>query len=250
MSSGIFLASKRVLAHVYSTQEIRNLGNEFIHGKGGNWTIWLQYSKKSGFLLYCFERMKTHRIFPAYAQALKDLSLPLALFGAALFCGMSLVALLIMPDRFPVHMGDSVVRVGDLTQEEQSLTTKQASLLEQRDKLLALAPTPVLRRVIALRDQSTVSRLARAMNAINAVQGESSVIDLTSVTFDGSAITMTGTVSDPQGQSIQLLARMTDALRRNSVFARVSEPEYQSIAQADGSTQSPFTIILTLQEHS
>jgi hypothetical protein len=145
-------------------------------------------------------------------------------------------------------MGGRVVRVGDLTEEEQSLTTKQASLLTERDKLLTVSPTPILHTVITNREKSTVAPLASGMTAINTVQMsfENGTIDIASLSSLNSTITMSGTVHDADGQSIQLLARMIDALRAQQIFTHVTEPEYQSFPGENGSSSSPFTITLTL----
>jgi hypothetical protein len=163
----------------------------------------------------------------------------------------------VSPDRFPVRVGDRIVRLSELQEEEKLLRKKQGELLIEREKLLANSDAPVLTQLGKLRAET--DSLGPILLEIDAVRRSFIVNDIDpiripEVTYDGAARTLTigGQVIDPAGRSVSILSRFVDALRniprlQSTEKQTVSDPaEYAQRDRAEGGSISDFSIRITL----
>lgn len=265
MAAGMPLFSKRVLPHVHCTEQFGDLCEKFVHGEGVKSVSILAKSR-----VFCYNNpipmswnSAPTQANPPAAQgekgvlvpALAKLGMPVLIFGGTFLVIAVALSHLVSPDRFPVRVGDKVVRLVDLESEERALKAAQAELLADRQELLKDADTTVLHRVATLK--SSMVSIGSVMMAVDDVRrsfriGSNDPIAIPSVSFDGTAGTLTlgGTVHDMGGRSIQVLASFVDGLRKVSLIKSVSEPEYTSVTADDGSTTSPFTLTITLNDAS
>lgn len=192
---------------------------------------------------------------PVLLPAVSKLGVPVAIFGAVFLVLAFTLTVIVSPDRFPVRVGDKIVRVSELQAEETELKRKQGDLVSIREKLLATADAPILRQVQSLRAEFTdpgsvlleVERVRKSFAV-----GGNDPISLPRVEFDAerSMILLGGTATDSGNRSIQILAAFVDGLRRIAGIERVAEPEYAETQTPDGGTTAPFAITLTLQHGS
>lgn len=183
---------------------------------------------------------------PVLLPAIARLGLPMLIFGVVFVILAWVLTILVSPDRFPVRVGESIVRLADLQSEERRLKSKHAELTDERRKILENVDAPVLRQVEERRAGTiAVGSVLQAVNDVRAAfkLGASDPIAIPGVYFDAAQrrLTISGTVTDPGGRSIQILASFVDGLRKIPGVAGVSEPEYGAQESV-----SPFSITLTL----
>lgn len=183
---------------------------------------------------------------PVLLPAIAKLGLPMLIFGVVFIILAWVLTMLVSPDRFPVRVGESIVRLADLQSEERRLKSKQAELLDERKEILENTDAPVLRQVEQRRAGTiSIGGILQAVNDTRATfkLGASDPIAIPGVYFDLShrKLTISGTVTDPGNRSIQILASFVDGLRKIPGVAAVSEPEY-----AAQESVAPFSITLTL----
>jgi hypothetical protein len=184
--------------------------------------------------------------------ALERLGLPLCIFGVVFLCATFFLTVLLTPDRFPVRIGERVIRVQDLESEEKFLASKQAKLLMLRAKLSEESRSSMLHDVEKLK--ADILPWGRALLSIDEVRRSfatagSDPISLPVVEVRGAEgkILLGGEVRDASGRSIQLLASFVDGLRKDPLFQSVSEPEYQQVLEPNGTSVSSFSITLLLK---
>jgi hypothetical protein len=187
----------------------------------------------------------------ALSAAVIRMAVPVLVFGTVFFVAMLGLQYLASPDRFPVRVGDKVIKLQDLSNEEATLREREQVLLQERAKMDADMPTPVLHQVATLRSDDVA--IVRALNAVEqaragfAMSGDNPV-RVSRVWFSRGErrLAIAGQVADPAGRSVHLLASFVDALRSSKSFASVSEPEYTQQTQSDGIVTSPFSLSLSL----
>lgn len=187
----------------------------------------------------------------ALLAAVQRMAVPVLVFGTVFFGAMLLLRYLASPDRFPVRVGDKVVRLQDLAAEESALRERERALLAERASLDEQMPTPVLHQVATFHKDDVA--IVHALNAVEqaragfALSGDNPV-QVTRVWFarQERRLALAGKVADPAGRSMHVLASFVDALRSSRAFANVSEPEYTQQTQPDGIGISPFSLSLSL----
>lgn len=196
-----------------------------------------------------------HILLPAVAR----IGVSMLIFGT-LFLILSFgLTYLVSPDRFPVHVGDSIVRLSALQQEELALQKRHAALLDERAALLQNSDAPVLIQVAALRTSiDDIGALLLEVDGVRRIfQTDSSdPISIPEVTYDGDThvLTLGGTVTDPSGRSVSILSRFVDALRdiprlQSTEKQRVSDPpSYTQEALPNSGSVSTFVLRITLHE--
>lgn len=252
--------SKRVLAHVYGTEELCEFAENLVHGKGGK-----RLSATLAALgLFCYNIVMASnssvqpksaptntdpKDTPVLLPAIARLGVPVGIFGGTFFVIAVILTMLFSPDRFPVRVGDKTVRLHELEAEEKSLIVKKADLMEERKKILADSDAPVLHQVEKLR--ALTSPVGAALLSVEDVRrsfriGDADPISLPDIAFSSetNAITLSGDVRDAGGRSMQILASFVDELRAIESFESVSEPEYKSEPLPDGGTSSHFSLTL------
>jgi len=187
-----------------------------------------------------------------FSAAVRDLGLPVFLFGVVFLLLTLGVTAVLSPDRFPVRTAGSVVRLSELTGEHSRLTAEKQTLEEERDTLLqSQDDAPVLQLVRERRDAMIpVGSVLLGVEAARAsfVVRDIDPITLPVVSYDGSThvLTLGGTVRDPAGGSSHLLSMFVDQLRALPFVTSVSEPEYIQRENPDGIPETPFTLTLRL----
>lgn len=196
----------------------------------------------------CYSARESMRA-SALTLAISRLGLPLSIFGVALLLLTLALRLLLSPDRFPVRIGDKVVRLSELTQEEARLRAKHAELLRTRAVLFDEKSAPILLRTEKLRASAlplgpTLLRIDDLRRSFNSLGREP--LSLPRIEFDRTTATLTleGEMRDSGGRSIPLLASFVDALRKIPLLSSVSEPEYTHATDIQGLTYAPFTLHL------
>lgn len=185
--------------------------------------------------------------------ALARLGVPVLIFGVVFFLLSFALTYLVSPDRFPVRVGDRIVRLADLEKEEADLQQKKISLLATREKLLQDSDAPVLTQVAKLRTEGDeVGLLLLDINAVRKtfITGDVDPIRIPHVDYDGEAhvLTLGGDVIDPAGRSVSILSRFVDALREipslhSTEKQTVSDPaEYAQRDLPEGGTISSFAL--------
>lgn len=184
--------------------------------------------------------------------ALSRLGVPVFIFGAVFLVLAFVLTILVSPDRFPVRVGDKIVRLSELQAEESELKRRQGDLLAVREKLLANSDAPVLRQAQLIRGGfndpgAVLLELERVRKSFTV--GDNDPVSLPRIEFDAekNMFLLGGSVTDPNRRSIQILAAFVDALRRIPGLERVSEPDYAETDGPGGSSVTPFAITLTLQ---
>ncbi len=188
---------------------------------------------------------------PAAFAAIDRMAVPVFVFGVVFAGAMMGLTYLTSPDRFPVRIGDKVVKLQDLADEEMALKSSEEKLMAARKELDEQVPTPVLRQISELRQRN--ADVGHAMQAVDeirksfALTGDSPVvIHRTWYSRAEGRLAIAGEVRDPAGRSMHILASFVDNLRSADSFASVSEPEYVQSETADGLVVSPFAISLSL----
>ncbi len=184
-------------------------------------------------------------------SAIGKLGLSVALFGGVFLASTVFVTLIVTPDRFPVHIGGTIVRLKDLEAEQKALLLAKANLQTRRSPVTG-SKAPVLHQVQRIAE--TLAPVGQAMIAVDDVRasfkaGASDPISFPSVIVSGSGskIFLGGQVRDTGGRSTQILAAFVDGLRSIPLVQSVSEPEYVQQNAAEGATVSPFSLTLTLK---
>lgn len=194
---------------------------------------------------------------PVFLPALARLGVPVLVFGTVFSVLSFALTALVSPDRFPVRVGDRVVRLADLQEEEAALRKKQGELLVAREKLLQNSDAPVLTQVGKLRAETdSLGALLLEIDAVRRrfITGDIDPISIPQVTYDGSTRTLTigGQVTDPAGRSVSILSRFVDELRlipsmQSDGKQTVSDPaEYVQRDRPEGGSVSDFSIRLSL----
>ncbi len=198
----------------------------------------------------------THSASPAPSDgillpAIERLGLPVFLFGVIFLLATLALTIILTPDRFPVRLGDRVVRLTDLESEQRSLLSQKADL-EAAPSPIAESRAPVLHQLKALRSTIAPTGVAmllveNARRSFTTVLADPIVFSSFSVGGSGSHIRLSGDVTDDGGRSMQILASFVDGLRAIPVVDTVTEPEYSQRKNDEGHTVSPFIITLTLK---
>ena len=182
--------------------------------------------------------------------ALADLGISVLLFGVVFLSATAALVVLATPDRFPVRIGDRVVRLSDLESEQKALLSRKVDLQSRRSPATETR-APVLHQLSLLR--SRVLPVGPMLLKIEDVRrsyasGTTDPISLleTDVSGSGTIIRVTGEVKAPTGQSIRTLASFVDALRALPLVFSVSEPEYAEHPLSEDVVISPFSIMLSL----
>ena len=182
--------------------------------------------------------------------ALADLGISVLLFGVVFLSATVVLVVLATPDRFPVRIGDRVVRLSDLESEQKALLSRKVDLQSRRSPATETR-APVLHQLSLLR--SRVLPVGPTLLKIEDVRrsyasGTTDPISLleTDVSGSGTIIRVTGEVKASTGQSIRTLASFVDALRSLPLVVSVSEPEYAEHPLSNGVVISSFSIILSL----
>ncbi len=181
--------------------------------------------------------------------AMHRLGLSFSLFGSAFMLLMIGLQFLVTPDRFPVRIGQKVVRLSQLLSERASIQTVQAQLLSKREVAEASVPIPITQKVRDLKKAALpIGRtVASVERVVEHIRQSSTSIHIESLAYDGKGLMLSGTIRDADARSIQVLASFVDALRLRSEIAAVSEPEYQQTASPDGGSTSSFVLHLTIR---
>ncbi len=190
--------------------------------------------------------------------ALARLGTPVLIFGVVFFLLSLSLTFLVSPDRFPVRMGDKIVRLSELQAEEYALKVHQAELLDERTKILKDSDAPVLTQTMKIRSEfDAVGPLLLEVEKTRKsfVTGDIDPIRIPKVEWNGVThqLTLGGDVTDPGGRSVSILSAYVDQLRKlpmlqsDSGRTAVSDPSaYVQNPDAAGGTVSPFTIVITL----
>ena len=185
----------------------------------------------------------------AFLPAFERLALPALIFGLLFFMATFGITMLLTPDRFPVRIGDRVVRLIDLETEQRALLVEKVELETNHDVSLD-SRAPVLRQLAMLKPR--VTPVGAALLAIDDVRlrFRTPTVDPISLprvfVASGTVIRIGGEVRDMGGSTMRTLASFVDGLRTIPFVLSVSEPEYSERKDADGTTVSPFVITLTL----
>lgn len=227
----------------------------FSYATSADWSMLLAVHRMSGTPKNAQAQTSSEEVLiPAIAR----LGLPVLIFGASFLLLSVALTYLVSPDRFPVRMGDKIVRLADVQAEEYALSVKQADLLDERAKILRDSDAPVLTQVMKLR--SAVDPIGTVLLEIDRVRasfrnGNIDPVSLPLVQFDGSSHTLTlgGTVTDPGGRSVSILSSFVDELRKipmlqseNGRTPVTDPPEYVQHDAPGGGTISPFTVVITI----
>ena len=185
------------------------------------------------------------------SAAVERLALPAFIFSAIFLTGVLTLTVLFDPGRYPVRVGNSVVRLRDLATEHAALLTREAELAKEEQSLDELTPTPTLTMLRQLRAERAPSYEAivaveRARRTFSLASGNPITLAKAALS-DDKTLTITGDVADQAGRTMQLLAAFVDRLRDQKVFVTVSEPEYRDELDGSGMPRSPFVITLTLR---
>lgn len=182
--------------------------------------------------------------------AVSRLGIPVFLFSIVFLAATLGLRLLLTPDRFPVRIGDHVVRLSALEAEQKALLEQRADLMNQHG-VVTESRAPVLHqmRVLATR----IPPIGRVMMGIDDVRagfaaGGIDPISIVQITANGpgGTVTLHGEVKDAGDRSLQILASFVDGLRAMPFPVSVSEPEYVRRTNADGTISSPFVITVSL----
>ncbi len=184
-----------------------------------------------------------------FLQTLERLGFSALIFGIVFFAATVAITLLLSPDRFPVRIGDRVVRLIDLEAEQKALLVEKVELEAGHDVSLD-SRAPVLHQLSLLKPRITpVGTVLLAIDDVRVRFRTESVDPISlpriSVT-SGTVITLGGEVRDSNGSTMRTLASFVDGLRAIPSVLSVSEPEYSEKKDAAGIGISPFSITLTL----
>lgn len=182
--------------------------------------------------------------------AISRLGVPVFLFSVVFLVATIGLRVLLTPDRFPVRIGDHVVRLSALEAEQKALLEQHADLMNQHG-VVTESRAPVLHQMQVL--AARIPPIGRVMMGIDDVRagfaaGGIDPISIVQITADGSGgtVTLHGEVKDAGDRSIQMLASFVDVLRAMPFPVSVSEPEYVRRTNADGTISSPFVITVSL----
>lgn len=182
----------------------------------------------------------TSVLVPAMAR----LGFPVLLFGIVFLLLVWVMTLLTSPDRFPVHTGDTIVRLQDLESRAQLLREQTIALGESRQRLKLEEKAPILTRIRSIR--TLVVPLGDVLLSLEDVR-RAYPITLPRIEYRVGTLLIAGEVRDPSSRSMQMLAQFVDDLRDIPSVVSVTEPEYVSHSSSDGGTFSPFILTLTLR---
>ncbi|MSR67247.1 hypothetical protein EXS65_00245 [Candidatus Peribacteria bacterium] len=187
--------------------------------------------------------------------AIERLSLPALLFGIVFFVTMIAVTIVLTPDRFPVRIGDRVVRLIDLEAEQEKLLLEKADLQAKHIDVVD-AKTPALHLLGSLKPRNvSVGTVLLAIESVRTRFKTDSVDPISlpqiSVSGSGTVIKIAGEVRDIGGSTMRTLASFVDQLRAIPLVSSVSEPEYVERKETDDSTTvSPFSMTIILHDAS
>lgn len=188
---------------------------------------------------------------PVLLPAIEHLGLPVFLFGVSFLLITALVTNVLAPDRFPVKIGDHVVRLIDLESEQQALLSRRADLQATSQSAVSNR-SPILHRVQEL--QAGIPPVGVVLLALDDARQtfKTAALDPVSLTAialtaSGTQIVIAGSVRDAAGTTMKTLAAFVDRLRAIPEISSVSEPEYVQQNDVDGVPMSPFSITLSLR---
>lgn len=181
---------------------------------------------------------------------MERLGLPVFLFGFLFLILTTALTFVLTPDRFPVRIGDRVVRLIDLKDEQKKLLSEKANLTA-KEIAVPDSRAPVLRQLALLKPRVTsVGTVLLAIDDVR-LRFKTDTVDpvsLPQITVNGSGtvITLGGVVKDSGASTMRTLASFVDGLRSIPSVLSVSEPEYTEKKDTDGVSLSPFSIVITL----
>ena len=183
--------------------------------------------------------------------AIERLGIPVFLFGVIFLLATVALTQILTPDRFPVRIGDKVVRIADLESEQKRLMNQKADLTS-RPSTVTESRAPVLHQLAVLRGQ--VRPVGQTLMNIETVRasfkaGDADPIAIPQMDAEGSGgrLRLGGEVKDVGGRSMQILASFVDGLRAIPTVETVTEPEYSQHKDPAGITVSPFSVTVTLK---
>ncbi len=186
--------------------------------------------------------------------AIERLSLPAFLFGVVFLCTMMIVTFILTPDRFPVRIGDRVVRLIDLEAEQGKLLLEKADLQAKEIDIVG-TKTPALYLLASVRPK--IVPVGTVLLAIEHVRTRFKTETVDPISFpqisvggSGTVIKVGGAVRDMGGSTMRTLASFVDQLRAIPMVESVSEPEYSERKDGDGTSISPFSLTIILQHAS
>ena len=259
--------SKRVLSHVQSIAELCELRDEIFHGPGviGHGVSMEPENAprkvESCVKMWYTDAMPQEAITPPQADvdtvspgfltpAIHHLGIPVLVFGATFCAAMLVVAMFVTPDRFPVRVAGGVYRIGDLGTERDALLARQAALLSMRREMRQrdIAPTLRLLQEIKRNAPYVGAPLQAIIEVLHAWESQPSgaTFTLDAVSYRDATLFIEGSVVDPTGRSIPVVAGIVDALRAVAGVASIEEPEYIAIPLPEGGSRSPVSLVISL----
>ena len=168
-------------------------------------------------------------------------------FGCTALLLTFVVVVITRPGRYPVTLGDSLLRLKEIDSAVTELRAEEQRLIVASDELRRRTPTPTVKQLdtfsASRTDVGTFLRdLVRSMHTSHGVD-----IVLTSLLLrDRATVELHGEVH-AGGKSLRVTADFIDALRSSPAALHVMEPEYVLSTAKDGSLFSPLTLLLTLR---
>lgn len=171
----------------------------------------------------------------------------LLFFGCTALLLTFVVVVLTRPGRYPVTLGDSLLRLKEIDRAVTELRTEEQRLIAASDELRRRTPTPTVQQLDTFSasrpDVGTFLRdLVRSMHTSHGVD-----ITLTSILLqDKATVELHGEIHAGE-KSLRVTADFIDALRSSPAILHVTEPEYILSTAKDGSSFAPLTLLLTLR---
>lgn len=183
----------------------------------------------------------------ALRQALHRLSVPTLLFGTVVLLASMTLSCVLTPDRFPVQVAGTVLRIGDLAQERRLLLEQQALLIDERREFRRRDDAPTLGMIRRLRRERPAvgTTWQHVLLALAEASAGGTRWSQDGVAYHQGVLQIEGDVRDLGGRSIQALAGIVDILRIVPGVRAVREPTYTTEPDPDGGSRSPATLHLT-----
>lgn len=168
-------------------------------------------------------------------------------FGCTALLLTFVVVVLTRPGRYPVTLGDSLLRLKEIDTAVTELRAEEQRLLSASEELRHRTPTPTVKQLdtfsASRTDVGTFLRdLVRSLHTSHGVD-----VTLTSILLqDKATVELHGEVN-AGGKSLRVVADFIDALRSSPTILHVMEPEYILATAKDGSSFAPLTLLLTLR---
>ena len=167
-------------------------------------------------------------------------------FGCTALILTLVVVVLTRPGRYPVTLGDSLLRLKEIDSAVTELRSEEQRLIAASDELRRRTPTPTVKQLdtfsVSRADVGTFLRdLVRSMHTSHGVD-----VVLTSIVQDSKTVELHGEIHAGE-KSLRVTADFIDALRLSPAVLHVTEPEYILATAKDGSYFAPLTLLLTLR---